>query len=248
MKALITADDFGFTSNINRAIIDAYEKERVTELSLMVDSHGTKEAVSYIRDNTVEDVGLHFSLNRLSVNGKTLQGNDYDQLLNEWTTDTLQKAFDDEVSLFEDLVGFSPRHIIGHKQIDLHPKLYDYVAGYTRKNNCYVRGYVAHETLKSGGTTKESFRGRTVDSILAFRYGPPEKMYEAYTTDIQKFYSDPKIKAIEILFHPGYPEEFEKSFTSFIQERIDDIQFLLSDKFLQLVSGQKLELVPSSGI
>ena len=66
IKTLITADDFGFTSNINRAIREAYEKSRVTELSLMVDSYGTDEAVKYVRDNNVQNVGLHFSLLRVS--------------------------------------------------------------------------------------------------------------------------------------------------------------------------------------
>lgn len=248
IKTLITADDFGFTHNVNRAIIEAYEKGRITEPSLMVDSHGTDEAVQYIKNNKVRNVGLHFSLNRLSRDHKTLQGKEYDRILESWNKEQLIQAFEEEVKLFQEKLGFSPSHIIGHKQIALHPKLVDYVADYCISNNCYIRKEVTHKTLQASGLAQDKKMGRTVDVILAFHYGSPEEMYKAYKQDIRKAKEQEKLQSIEMLFHPGYADDFERALTSFIQERIDDINFLLSDYFLILVQDEDLELVPSSEI
>ena len=248
MKTLVTADDFGFTTSTNKAIIDAFEQRRVTELSLMIDSHGTDEAVEYIRNNNGTDVGLHFSLNRLSRDNKTLQGKDYDEILDTWSEEQLTKAFDEEVELFEQKVGFTPIHIIGHKQIALHPKLVEHVANYCVMNNCYARKAAQHPTLKEAQIPEGLNIGRTVDRVFTFHYGSPEEMYQAYKSDIKKAKTESNVKTIEILFHPGYAGEFEKSLTSFIQERIDDINFLLSDDFAKLIEEEGLELVPSTKI
>ena len=231
IKTLITADDFGFTANINRAICGAYEKSRVTELSLMVDSYGTDEAIKYIRDNNIQNVGLHFSLLRVSKGMKILRSKDYDDILESWTKDQLTKAFDEEVEIFEKKIGFKPKHIIGHKQIALHPKLVEYIGNYCVKNNCYARSNVVHKTLQTAAVPKNFNIGRVTDEKFTFRFGTPEEMYNLYKKDIQNAKQKHDFKSAEFVFHPGYAGEFEKGLTSFIQERIDDINFLLRYKF-----------------
>lgn len=251
MKTLITADDFGFSENINKAIIDAYLAKRVTELSLMVDSYGSIEAFDLIKKYRITDVGLHFSLVRISKNGKILRGEDYDRILLDWSAQKLEEAFNEEVEIFEKNVGFKPTHIIGHKHISLNSKIVGHVANYCVKNNCYARRgersvVMSHFTLKADPIPKGLNIGRTADAILAFRYGSPEEMYKAYKEDINKIKNS--VKSVEIFFHPGYSDVFEKQHTSFIQERIDDINFLLSDLFKRLVQEENLELVSSSKI
>jgi len=184
MKLLTTADDFGFTENTNRAIIEVNERGRIKELSLMVDSHGTRNAVDYIKRSGAKDVGLHFSLCRISRDGKVLRGGDYDRMLSEWPAEKLAQAFDEEIELFEDLVGFAPKHVIGHKQISLNSKVVKHVAQYCVLNNCYARRgerttTLAHATLKADETPKGLNIGRVADAILGFRYGTPLEMYQA---------------------------------------------------------------------
>lgn len=247
MKALITADDFGFSSNINKAIIDVYTKHRITELSLMVDAYGTDEAVSLIKTHNIKNVGLHFSLCRVSRDGAMIKGKQYDEALSTWSSDQFIHAFDEEVDLFISKVGFAPSHIIGHKQIALHPKIVNHIADYCKKRNCYIRARVEHKTLTNTPLPPGILTGRIVDKILGFRYGSPSDMYTQYKNDIDTSRKD-GAHSIEIFFHPGYAGEYEKSLTSFIQERIDDIHFLLSDEFMKLVEEEDLELVPSSRI
>lgn len=248
IKTLVTADDFGFTQNINRAIFEAYEKSRVTELSLMVDSYGTDEAVKYIHNNKVQNVGLHFSLIRVSNGIKILRGKDYDDILEKWSGNQLAKAFDEEVKIFEQETGFKPKHIIGHKQIALHPKLVEYIGNYCVKNCCYARSNVTHKTLQATAVPEGFNIGRTTGEKFTFQYGSPEEMYNKYKKDIQNAKQKHDFKSAEFVFHPGYAGEFEKQLTSFIQERIDDINFLLSDYFLKLIKEEHLELVTSSEI
>lgn len=253
IKTLTTADDFGFTDNTNQAITEAYEKNRITELSLMVDCYGTTDAVKYIKSHHVQNVGLHFSLCRISKNGKLLRGKDYDDILTNWTPEQLVSAFDQEVDLFEKLVGFTPTHIIGHKQISLNSKIVRHIATYCVRHSCYARrgertSTLKHATLKADETPKGLNIGRTADAILGFRYGSPQDMHLAYKQDLTVLRQSGQVKSIEIFFHPSHPREFEKNLTSFIQERIEDINFLLSDEFLALIKEENLKLVPSSAI
>lgn len=248
IKTLITADDFGFSSNINKAIIDAYVRQRVTELSLMVDAYGSDEAISLIKTHNIRNVGLHFSLCRVARDGAMIKGKQYDETLSTWTSEQFTKAFDEEVDLFTKKVGFAPSHIIGHKQIALHPKVVNHIADYCKKEHCYIRARVDHKTLTNTPVPKEILMGKIVDKIFGFRYGSPVDMYMQYKKDIDDARKGGVVNSIEIFFHPGYAGEYEKSLTSFIQERIDDIHFLLSDEFLKLVKEANLELVSSSEI
>jgi len=246
IKTLVTADDFGFSQNINRAIIEAYEKGRVTELSVMIDSFGTDEAVKYIKENDVNNFGLHFSLCRVSRDGRMFR--EYDETLANWSSEKLCQAFDEEINLFVQKFGVVPKHVIGHKQIALHPKLIDHVANYCQKNDCFARSYVKHATLQKAEVPDGLVIGRTTDEKFTFRYGNPEQMYAQYKTDITEAKKRHQFDSAEFVFHPGYASDFERPLTSFIQERNDDINFLLSDNFAQLIKEEDLILVPSIDI
>ncbi len=253
INTLITADDFGFTDNINRGIIDAYDKGRVTELSLMVDCYGTADAVNYIKRNKVKDVGLHFSLCRIAKDGKLLRGEDYDNILVDWSGDKLAEAFDEEIKLFEDLVGFTPSHVIGHKQISLNRKIVEHVGAYCVTNNCYARRgerskALSHATLKADEVPEGLNIGRVADAIFGFNYGSPKDMCLAYKSDIENARKTKELNTIEIFFHPGYRDETDKPYTNLIQQRIDDTNFLLSDQFDRLVKEENLQLVTSKDI
>ena len=242
IKTVVTADDFGFSKNINQAIIDCYEKRRVTELSLMVDCFGTEDAVEYINDKKRRNVGLHFSMVRVNKGGAVLHTQDYHQILENESEEKLAERFMEEISLFKDLVGFVPTHVIGHQQIALHPKLVKTIGDYCGANNCFARAVVKHKSLIEVTLPAGIDIGRTTEERVTFCYGSPEEMYNKFREAIAP------VKSLELIFHPGYAGEFEKNLTSFIQERIDDVNFLFSDYFLKLVEELGLKLVPSSEI
>jgi predicted glycoside hydrolase/deacetylase ChbG (UPF0249 family) len=55
----VTADDFGFSHGVNRAILQAYREGIVTHASLMVTGDAADEAVALARANPGLSVGLH---------------------------------------------------------------------------------------------------------------------------------------------------------------------------------------------
>jgi hopanoid biosynthesis associated protein HpnK len=59
---IINGDDFGYSAAVNRAIIQAHREGILTSCSLMVNEHGTEQAVSLAKANPRLAVGLHLVL------------------------------------------------------------------------------------------------------------------------------------------------------------------------------------------
>ncbi len=63
-RVIINADDFGFSSGVNRAIIEAHERGVLTSTSLMVTGEAFDEAVTLAQAHPKLAVGLHLVLAR----------------------------------------------------------------------------------------------------------------------------------------------------------------------------------------
>jgi hopanoid biosynthesis associated protein HpnK len=61
-QLIINGDDFGFSSGVNRAIIDAHQQGVLTSTSLMVTGNAFEEAVALAQANPNLAVGLHLVL------------------------------------------------------------------------------------------------------------------------------------------------------------------------------------------
>ena len=73
MKVLVVnADDFGYSSGINRGIIQAHEKGIVTSTSVMVDGPAAEEARNLAKYQKLS-VGLHFNITDENVKRRLLQ-------------------------------------------------------------------------------------------------------------------------------------------------------------------------------
>lgn len=59
---VVNGDDFGFSSGVNRAIIEAHQRGILTSASLMVTGAASSEAVGLARSNPSLAVGLHLVL------------------------------------------------------------------------------------------------------------------------------------------------------------------------------------------
>ncbi len=59
---IINGDDFGYSSAVNRAIIQAHQQGVLTSTSLMVNERATDEAVQLAKENSRLAVGLHLVL------------------------------------------------------------------------------------------------------------------------------------------------------------------------------------------
>src|SRR5689334_23604636 len=61
-RLIVTADDFGLTEGVNRAILHAHKEGIVTSASLMVNGPAVDSAVAMARANPTLDIGLHLNL------------------------------------------------------------------------------------------------------------------------------------------------------------------------------------------
>ena len=61
-RLIINADDFGLTSGINRAIVEAHQRGLVTSATLMASSGAFENAMQLTRDNPKLSVGCHVVL------------------------------------------------------------------------------------------------------------------------------------------------------------------------------------------
>lgn len=69
---IINADDFGFSPAVNRGVLKACVDGLVTSVSLLMNAHGTREALSLVRSHNL-DMGVHVNL----VDGRPLGGTNY---------------------------------------------------------------------------------------------------------------------------------------------------------------------------
>lgn len=139
-ELIINADDFGFSSGANRAIIKAWREGILTSASLMVTGAAFAEAVALARENPGLQVGLHLTL----VQGEAaLAHGGFPSL-----TDCRGRFPDDPVlagmryfflkSLHKQLkaeiegqivrfseTGLPLSHIDGHLNIHMHPTVFD---------------------------------------------------------------------------------------------------------------------------
>jgi predicted glycoside hydrolase/deacetylase ChbG (UPF0249 family) len=61
-RLIINADDFGFTDDINRGIIEAFEAGALTSTSIMIAMPAAEHAAQYARATNALGVGLHLTL------------------------------------------------------------------------------------------------------------------------------------------------------------------------------------------
>lgn len=63
-KIIINADDFGYSTTVNRAILDSFQRRLITSTSLMANMPGFEDAVRLIQahPHLPGRVGLHFNL------------------------------------------------------------------------------------------------------------------------------------------------------------------------------------------
>src|SRR4051794_19898944 len=61
-QLIVTADDFGLTDGVNRAVVFAHQQGVVTSASLMVNASAFDSAVELARHNPGLDIGLHLNL------------------------------------------------------------------------------------------------------------------------------------------------------------------------------------------
>ena len=109
-RVIFNADDFGYSSGINRGIVEAHVNGVVTSASLMVHGHATREASQLAGAHPELAVGLHFD-----VWGEDEREFDIDDV------PAVREEFARQLELFERLIGRLPTHVDSHRHAHRKP-------------------------------------------------------------------------------------------------------------------------------
>ncbi len=126
-KAVVCADDFGYSEGISKAILELCARRKITATSVMADSPWTHRYADRLdKHRTHVQIGLHFNLTE-HLSGKA--GNDVFPLrslvLALWARKTTRErivaSLDRQLDQFEALFGRPPDFVDGHHHVHIMP-------------------------------------------------------------------------------------------------------------------------------
>lgn len=129
-QLVVNADDFGFTSDVNRGIIEAHQNGILTAATIMANAAAFEDAVCLARENPSLDLGAHLVL----VGGRSLSAN---ALLPAGIPQLLAAIAARRIRIYEELsaqvrrildAGLPLSHLDTHKHTHLAPPVLDAVA------------------------------------------------------------------------------------------------------------------------
>lgn len=142
-RLIVNADDFGASTSINRAVIDAHQNGILTTASLMVNGAAVSEAIALARENPKLGVGLHLSLafGKSALDPKEIPdlvdsagnfSNDpvaagFKYFANRNCRAQLEKEIAAQFQKFE-ATGLPMDHLNGHLHFHLHPTIFGIVS------------------------------------------------------------------------------------------------------------------------
>lgn len=136
MKLIINADDFGLCDDVNKSIIECYQKGNLTSTTLMVNMPGTLNAVDLASQNPGLGIGLHFSLTEgtpltknkslIDENGNFLSRSELLQklLFNKIDLAEVRLEFEAQLDKAYEL-GIEISHVDSHQHVHLIPKIFN---------------------------------------------------------------------------------------------------------------------------
>ncbi len=235
-KLVVIGDDFGLCESVNIGVVESHKKGIVTEVSLMLGSPGTDHAMKLVRENNIENVGIHLLLKNWRDTGKLVRREDYVKLFNELSRAEVAGLVTAELKEFEAVVGHKPTHITSQFGIAAHAKAIPGVIAYAKQYNIPMRQpammldgdepVYSEDSLKLMRTNHVRTTGRFFAHIMEPDYGMLTKLYQ----------NDLSIMAdgetAEIALHPGLAGEDLQRMSSLVDERARDMR-LATDKDFQ---------------
>lgn len=265
MKQLIvTADDFGYSRNVNRAIIKCFKEGIVTSTCLLANTKYFDESVKLLKQNKV-DVGIHINLTEFKplTEAKTLidkSGNFIHKA--KWLDGHYDNADPNEIereieAQIKRLIslGLKITHMNGHNHIHIFPKVIDAASRMAKKYNIkYLRLPIENKASKDSFAALIEKLSKTAESkILKNNLKATDAFYGIdgmHNMNLGKF--SEILKSLnegtsELMVHPAYIDESGDKFHQSVQ-REKEIKLLTSSNVKQLIAKNKINLTNFSGL
>ncbi len=218
MKLILNAEDFGLSQSINKGICQGLKEGFLTSASLFVNGPFFEEAVSMIKENNFQNVGVHLNLtygaptapknkvaNLLEPDGKFhyMCSMPFYARYNEVKTE-----LEAQIKKFLSF-GITPSHLDFHHYFYASKEVYDAYLDLAKKYNLPVRS-MTQKTKEMA----ENKKIKTTDFFVEDFHASTRHLVEELKM-IANFFKD-KNGSVEIMTVPGYVDEFTISQTNYL--------------------------------
>jgi len=263
VNLVITADDFGRSSEINRAVVLAHREGILTTASLMVAGEAAEEAVALAKENPTLAVGLHLVV----VDGRAVLPPDQiphlvdadNRFPNSPTRMGLKYAFNAtarrELSLeiraqFEKFgrTGLPLSHVDGHQHMHVHPAVFKILLPLAkqfgargirlpRDPDCFPRrfSWAIYFSLLSRWCARQIRHDQFATLERSYGLANTGQMTESYLVNLLNRRSMPD--KTEIYFHPTTGQRLDQ-----MGPNPEELKTLLSPSIKQLIQSRGIRL------
>jgi predicted glycoside hydrolase/deacetylase ChbG (UPF0249 family) len=252
-QLIVTADDFGLTDGVNRAVVRAHREGVVTSASLMVNSPAFESAVELARQNPSLDIGLHLDLTNkpfaLAVRPHKLD-------LEREVRAQIEKAL---------ATGLRITHLDGHKHVHAIPAVLKVIRAVTPKYGIRAIRTMNTKSANLMSLLRRNPKGRaTIMKQYVFSRGVrrawkfslpnamagPDRFYGIVETgflDLDAFgniIQDLAVGVHEVMCHPGYLDtDLRQQPTRLLSQRERELEMLTSQQIRSLIRSSGIELI-----
>jgi chitin disaccharide deacetylase len=269
---VLCADDFGISPGVNDGILDLVERRRLSAVGCMTALPAFAAGSSALKAMSEHvDIGLHLTLSdqepigampnlaphgRLPSFPRLLRAAIFGQL----PADEIAAEFERQIAAFSDAFGESPDFLDGHHHVHQLPGIRPIVlaaaAKYGAKKKIYVRACndsfraISERGIAMGASMFIGAFGRSLRRD-AWRLGISTNTgfagaYDYKSTTPYGEVFPHMIRALapgSIVFcHPGIPDPDLRRRDSFVENRVNEYNYLRSDAFPALLDARKITL------
>jgi predicted glycoside hydrolase/deacetylase ChbG (UPF0249 family) len=252
-RLIVTADDFGLTEGVNRAVVRAHQEGVVTSASLMVNSPAFESAVELARQNPNLDIGLHLDLTNKPF-ALALRPHQLD--LEREVRTQIEKAVG---------TGLDITHLDGHKHVHVIPAVLKVIRAVAPEYGIHA---IRTMNTRSAGIMSllrrnPETRGTIIQQLifakgarLAWRFclpnamAGPDRFYGIAETgflDLEAFRNiiqDLAVGVHEVMCHPGYLDaDLRHQPTRLLTQRERELEMLTSQEIRDLIRSSGIELI-----
>jgi chitin disaccharide deacetylase len=267
-QLVVNADDFGFTPDVNRGIVDAHRRGILTATTLMANGAAFDDAVRLARETPTLDIGCHLVL----VGDHSLvTGNAFPLSVGQLLGALARR----EIRPYEELcaqvrhildAGIRPTHLDTHKHTHLAPPVLDAVACVSEEFGIrWVRGPFDLPLNALRGTVPRLKRlTSSALGLLRRRFRRVLERHGCRTTDhfagfqiTGRFHSSELVQLLEclpegsteLMCHPGYcTEALRGARTRLKESRERELEALVAPETRRALERQGIQLVGYAGL
>ncbi len=266
-QLVVNADDFGFTPDVNRGILEAHRRGILTATTLMATGDAFEDALGLARQADTLDIGCHLVL----VGGRSLvTGRPYPPTVAK-LLGALARHEMDPYREFEAQVrrivaaGVRPTHLDTHKHTHLAPPVLDAVARIAREFGiAWVRRPFDFPMGAMGGVPRLRRLAGAALGLLRPRFHRVLERAGCRTTDhfagfqiTGRFRARELVELLamlpagstELMCHPGYcTEALRQARTRLKESREEELRALVAPEVRAALERNGVELVNYAGI